>query len=194
MLLLRPLFPSTNWLVALAAALTLTSCTILPNQGPLSAEIVQESVGNDFVLISVDAAVSRALARYNGRHFDPGMFPHSATKPTNEVGVGDVLSIQILEAGNGGLFSRGPIGSSGSTAFPTIIVDINGNISLPYVGELKAAGKSPLAIQNSIVTSLQGKAIEPQALVVLKRSANNSVTLAGDLFRPGKFELSLQED
>jgi polysaccharide biosynthesis/export protein len=189
-----PLFASTKWLVATAVALVLSSCTVLPNQGPLSADIEQESVGDDYLLISVDAAVSRTLARYSGRGFDPGTFPRGATKPSNEVGIGDVLSVQILEAGNSGLFSQGPIGSSGNTVFPIVIVDINGNISLPYVGELKAAGNSPQAIQNSIVTSLQGKAIEPQALVVLKSSANNSVTVAGDLFRPGKYELSFRGD
>lgn len=178
----------------MATVLAVSNCTVLPNQGPMSAEIVQESAGSDYLLIPVDAAASHTLARYSGRGFDPNTFPRNTTAPSNEIGVGDVLSIQILEAGNSGLFSQGPIGSSGNTVFPTIIVDINGNISLPYVGELKAAGNSPLSIQNTIATSLQGKAIEPQALVVLKRSASNSVTVAGDLIRPGKYELSLRGD
>lgn len=187
-------FATARWLLAVIATLGISACQSLPNQGPMSAEIIEGSVNSDYVLIPVDARVSNMLSRYGRRGFDPRTFPTSTLPPSNKIGVGDVLFIRILEAGNGGLFSQGPIGSSGNTEFPTIIVDLNGNISLPYVGEIQAAGFSPLDIQNLIVKKLKGKAIEPQAVVVVKRSANNSITMAGDVFKPGKYPLSLRGD
>ncbi len=187
-------FATAKWLLAAALSFGLSGCSDLPNQGPSSAEIEQAGANRDYLLIPVDAGVSKTLARYGRRGFDPLVFPSGTRPPSNKIGVGDVLFIRILEAGEGGLFSQGAIGGPGNSEFPTIIVDIDGNISLPYVGELKAAGTSPLSIQKRIVESLRGKAIEPQAIVVVKRSVNNSITMAGDLFRPGKYELSLRGD
>lgn len=74
------------------------------------------------------------------------------------------------------------------------VVDEKGTISLPYTGEISVAGLSPVQIQDRIVEQLQGKAIEPQAVVNVARSVNNKVTMAGDLVRPGNYELTLRGD
>lgn len=172
----------------------LTACSALPQQGPKTSEIISDSGDLDYVLITVDQRVTDILSAQAPRGFSAGFGTDTAEPPSNRVGVGDILSIRIVEAGNGGLFSNGPMGGTGNADFPVTVVDEKGTISLPYTGEISVAGLSPVQIQNRIVEQLQGKAIEPQAVVNVARSVNNKVTMAGDLVRPGNYELTLRGD
>ena len=63
-------------------------------------------------------------------------------------------------------------------------------ISLPYTGEIKVKGKTPLQIQELVVESLDGKAIQPQALVNVVRNETNIVTMSGDVNKPGLYPLA----
>lgn len=175
----------------LVAAIPLAACQDLPQQGPTTTEIIDQGSADDFVVIDVDAKVSRLISQYGTRSFSREFTAISNTTPANRVQVGDILSIRIFEASSSGLFSQGPTGNSNSSDFPTVLVDESGSISLPFVGRINVLGKSPAEIEAMIAQSLAGKAIEPQAMVGIQKSAGNSVTLAGDVFRPGKFELSV---
>src|ERR1700730_285827 len=54
-----------------------------------------------------------------------------------------------------------------------------GAISVPYADRVPAAGRSPAEVQQTIEERLAQKALEPQALVIVKKSAANSVTVTG---------------
>jgi polysaccharide export outer membrane protein len=60
-------------------------------------------------------------------------------------------------------------------------VGIDGAISVPYAGRIPAAGRSPAEVQQAIEQRLAGKALEPQALVIVGKSAANAVTVAGEV-------------
>lgn len=176
----------------LTSLVALAGCG-LPQQGPRTPEIVSGAEdAKDYILIPVDRTVLAALGSPPRAGFGSLPSDPSAT-PTNAVGIGDTLSIRVLEAGSGGLFATGN-GGAGSTDFPDVVVDREGRISLPYVGSIVVAGKTPGGIQTAIVEALSGKAIEPQALVTITRSENNRVTVTGDVANPGPVALALRGD
>lgn len=77
---------------------------------------------------------------------------------------------------------------------PAIIPDqqvgSDGAISIPYAGRVPAAGRSPAEVQQAIEGRLGEKAFEPQALVIVKKSAVNAVTVAGEVVGGARVSLS----
>lgn len=157
-----------------------------PREGPLSIEIEKQSVQNDYLIVDVDADIVDGLNGFNPVGLGSRFRKTRNYTPISTVGVGDVLSVTVFEADNGGLFS-GEAGNS--VQFPKIVVDRGGEISLPYTGAIKVKGKTPVQIQDLVVASLEGKAIQPQALVNVVRNENNVVTLNGDVAKPGLYPL-----
>jgi len=123
--------------------------------------------------------------------------------PTDLVGPGDVLSITIYEAGvslfgkpmtslgaaavAGGSVSAGE--SASAERLPGVRVDDDGFIRLPFVGRLRAAGRTASELQGLIRDRLRGLSQDPQVLISIDQSITNSVVLAGEVNRPGRFVL-----
>ena len=63
-------------------------------------------------------------------------------------------------------------------------MDNNGNISVPYAGNIRAKGRTPVQVQQAIVDALKNRAIEPQAVVSLATQRTSLVTVLGDVARP----------
>ena len=174
-------------LLALLVSVSLSGCVFTPREGPLSSEIEKQSAQNDYLVVDVDSNIVDGLARFNPVGLNSQFKNTSYRLPISTVGTGDVLAITVFEADQGGLFS----GSSGNRAeFPSVVVDNKGEISLPYSGTINVKGKTPLQIQDLVVESLEGKAIQPQAMVNIVRNENNVVTLSGDVSKPGMYPLS----
>lgn len=176
----------------LLGSIALLAACGLPQQGPTTAAVVEAAESRAFLLIEVDDAITRSLGHppvtsVAGLALDPSAAPSEA------VGIGDILNIRILEAGSGGLFATGN-GGAGGTDFDNVTVGRSGRITLPYVGEIPVAGRTPLQIEDLIVDNLQGKAIEPQALVRIATSSANRATITGTVGSPGPFQLSLSGD
>jgi len=77
---------------------------------------------------------------------------------------------------------------------PAIIPDqqvgADGAISVPYAGRIPAAGRSPQDVQETIQSRLATKALQPQALVLVKKSAANAVTVTGEVVAGARVPLS----
>jgi polysaccharide biosynthesis/export protein len=56
-------------------------------------------------------------------------------------------------------------------------VESDGAISIPYAGRILAAGRFPAEVQKTIEARLADRALQPQALVIVKKSAVNTVTV-----------------
>jgi polysaccharide export outer membrane protein len=68
-------------------------------------------------------------------------------------------------------------GGRRSATIPDQEVGADGAISVPYAGRVPAAGRLPAEVQQAIEARLAGKALGPQALVIVKKSAANAVTV-----------------
>ncbi|WP_254908192.1 polysaccharide biosynthesis/export family protein [Sphingobium sp. GW456-12-10-14-TSB1] len=124
------------------------------------------------------------------------------------IGPGDVLAIEIYEVGVTLFGGRANIGVAGtmlendlsmSASSETVggsgvVVDRNGNISLPYAGTLSVAGLTTSQVQDRIVAALRGKSQSPQVIVSLRRNISNAVVVMGDVTNPGRMPLTLARE
>jgi polysaccharide biosynthesis/export protein len=69
-------------------------------------------------------------------------------------------------------------------------VGADGAISVPYAGRIPAAGRSPEEVQRIIEARLAEKALEPQALVIVKKSSVNAVTVTGEIISGARVPLT----
>lgn len=117
-------------------------------------------------------------------------FASARPAPGQIVGVGDVLSVTIFEAGQGGLFAS----NYGARVTLSQRVDSDGTISIPYAGRIKAAGQSPQIVEKRIVTALEGRAIQPQALVTIEQTVSRSFVMNGDVAKTGRYPITAAGD
>ena len=71
--------------------------------------------------------------------------------------IGDMVSVTIFEAEAGGLFVPSEAGArpGNFVMLPEQTVDSNGNITVPYVGAIRAAARTPSEVQQAIIEALR---------------------------------------
>jgi polysaccharide export outer membrane protein len=197
-----------SWAVALAALSlsALAGCASLPSSGPTVNEIVQASdnPAAPYKIVELTRAnVPDPAPGANGAAAlgDLGRAPLAETS-ADQIQVGDVLQVTIFEIGTA-LFGAAPSASAlsagGEAASPPVAnaqnlppqpVAPDGDISVPYIGRVAAAGLSPQALEVEIETGLRGKSQAPQVMVTFRDDVGNSVYLMGDVRTPGRKPLS----
>src|SRR5271157_290113 len=75
-------------------------------------------------------------------------------------------------------------------AIPDQQVAPDGAIDVPYAGRVPAAGRTPAEVQQTIEALLADKALQPQALVIVKKSDANAVTVAGEVVAGARVPLT----
>jgi len=76
------------------------------------------------------------------------------------------------------------------TRIPDQQVGPDGGISIPYAGRIAAAGHTTAEVERTIEKRLGPKALEPHAIVAIRRSVANSVTVTGEALKAGRVPLS----
>jgi polysaccharide biosynthesis/export protein len=104
-------------------------------------------------------------------------------------GVGDVIGVTIFEAGAGGLFIplETAVRQGNYVALPNQEVDLQGNISVPYAGAIRAQGRTAIELQNAIVDALKDLALKPQTVVTLINQRASSFSILGDVRSSGRY-------
>ena len=70
-------------------------------------------------------------------------------------------------------------------------VDDSGNITLPLIGNVRAAGLSASELERAIASSLERDYMHnPQVNVFVKESTRNNVTVSGAVNKPGVYQLA----
>ncbi|MEE7438759.1 sugar transporter [Methylobacterium oryzae] len=178
--------------MAALAAGSAGGCTYMPAAGPTAsaiqagAEVATADGGilARYEIIDVTPSVVEAL---RGRPLDSLLASFGDHRPSSEpvIGIGDMVSVSVWEAGSGGLFS-GPLvadrfsAGSKSALIPEQPVGRDGAISVPYAGRIKVAGRRTQDVQALIENELAGKAIQPQVLVSVTRPISQAVTVTGE--------------
>jgi polysaccharide export outer membrane protein len=141
---------------------------------------------NGIQIVDVTDSVTRQLLAQRSTY----MFSETlGTTPIDaqRIGAGDGIEVSIWEAPPAALFGaqkidpRATPSSSQVTTLPEQVVNNDGFIYVPFVGQVKAAGESPSQIEAEIVKGLNGKAHQPQVLVRLIRNVSSKVTVVGDV-------------
>jgi polysaccharide biosynthesis/export protein len=101
---------------------------------------------------------------------------------------GDILSISITTidaaAGAGAMSSQQAGGTSG---VPTYLVDKTGNVDLPVVGRMSVANMTTSEVKESLYQKAGKYYVNP---IINVRFANFSVTVLGDVLRPGTYPVA----
>ena len=103
----------------------------------------------------------------------------------------------MFELSAGGLFIPAEAGvrPGNFVTFPSQLVDRSGQITVPFAGDVQAAGRSLTAIQKDIEAKLQNRAIEPQVIVSLLEQNATEVAVVGDVLNgANKFKVRFNGD
>ncbi|MDK4721539.1 MULTISPECIES: polysaccharide biosynthesis/export family protein [Rhizobium] len=178
-------------------ACVLTGCA-LPEAGPKASRILEEAAARTvppFALVDViSTAIVRSAARPEASL--AAYFGEGTRDPGLKIAVGDVVSVSLWEAPPGSLFgmaasTSGQQQATGSSVtIPPQTINSDGTISIPYVGRINAAGRTPASVERAVISGLAGKAVQPQALVTVQQSASNTVTVTGEVAGGARVALS----
>jgi polysaccharide export outer membrane protein len=72
----------------------------------------------------------------------------------------------------------------------TLPVRSDGRISLPLVGEMTAAGQTPLQLEQEIAKRLEAYISEPEVNVIVQDSKSRKINILGMVARPGAYLLT----
>jgi polysaccharide biosynthesis/export protein len=72
----------------------------------------------------------------------------------------------------------------------SIPVRSDGKISLPLVGELQAAGRTPLQLEGDIADKLKSFITAPQVTVMVEEIKSQNVNVLGMVIKPGSYPLA----
>jgi polysaccharide export outer membrane protein len=172
-----------------SSLLALGGCGTLPAGGPSSWDVWawRENQNLPYAFVPVTAEVVAVLAKIKPRLATA--FTDRRPSSTVRFGIGDILSVTIFEASSGGLFipSEAGVRPGNFITIPSQAVDVNGNVSIPYAGAIRARGRTQAELQQAIVDALKNRAIEPQAVVSVVEQRTSLITVLGDVQRPGRF-------
>lgn len=102
----------------------------------------------------------------------------SAGKPHDDsfvIGNDDVLAINVWKEPD---ISR------------SIPVRSDGKISLPLVGEVQAAGQTPLKLEKDIASKLQSYISQPEVTVIVQQINSQKFNVLGQVLKPGSYPIT----
>jgi len=186
-------------MTAVVFCVALTGCQAVPGQGPLASAITTEGGQSAaelnrpnaevFDVVDVDSRSARLISDYVStalkRRFGFGGGGGRAV-----IGIGDQLRVTIFEAGADGLFSTR---ESKQTPIE-LVVQPDGKAAIPYVGQVRFAGKTLEEARQSILTALQSKAVEPDVIVTSADTPSRSVTVSGAVAKSSQTPIGLSGD
>ena len=185
-------------LLPLSAVMLVLVAGCIPRSGPTAFQVVEQrktQTNLNYALVDIGKDVlTYAAAR--PRESLVAKFGTGPRSSDLRIAVGDVVSVNLWEAPPGSLFGANvtmagfqpPSGSS--TTISPQTVSGNGTIAVPYAGRVKVIGNTPTQVERQITTALDGKAVQPQALVTIQRSTANAVTVTGEVAAGARISLT----
>ena len=145
-------------------------------------------MGSEFLLILLSGSLlgqTAAPSQANREH--PAAVTASPVQPlapsdnkpsddTYVIGNDDVLAINVWKEPD---FSR------------SIQVRSDGKISLPLMGEVQAAGRTPLQLEQDISTKLRDYITKPEVTVMVEQANSKKFNILGQVTKPGSYSIAL---
>ncbi|WP_343727027.1 polysaccharide biosynthesis/export family protein [Burkholderia seminalis] len=184
----------------IGGAALLAGCVgAIPTSGPSRSQIddaAQAPNATGIQVVDVTDDVARKLLAER-THSDFSAALGNGTAFQRQLGVGDTIEVSIWEAPPATLFGAAQSdaktgGSSGAhaTVLPDQMIDGDGNVSVPFIGLVRAAGRTPTQLQREIMERLKYMAHDPQVLVKLSRNVTSYVTVVGDVANSNRMQLT----
>lgn len=190
--------------ISLVLLVGLAGCATLPSSGPTGSQIRASAIapkdGTPIQLVEIRKVDEVPVAAEGVS--STALLPEVAPTPTDMVGPGDILDINIYEAGVA-LFAGGAVASTANQIatpgvqvqkLPPTRVDDLGDITIPYAGTLHVAGLTTGEIEAMIRDSLSRMSQNPQVIVTLSQAITNSIIIGGEVARPGRLVLQTNRE
>jgi len=179
----------TPWVritVALCLTAALGACG-LPRSGPYYEELTQGEVeeGYGFHVIPLTPEITR-ITRVDERRGFAITFIEARAEPVSTLARGDVLSITVWENIDEGLLNPQGIGA---TPLPNSKVDERGMVFVPYVGLIKASGRTLNQLRVAIQRRLAEKTLNPQVDIFPIEAKGRLVSVQGVVNAPGLYPI-----
>ena len=187
--------------------LGLAGCSSLPASGPEAADVIRASEGPTpaFRIVDLDTtddAEAGLTPAEKPTLAEIALMPPAGT--VDQIEVGDTLQVTVFEVGaslfgnSGGRSDSADVGEAAPTAngetLPAIMVSPDGTIIVPYVGRVRAAGRTPTELATAIQAGLRGNSQKPQVVVTLREDIGNTVVIMGDVHSPGRKPLGYRRE
>ena len=190
--------------VYLALLAGLAGCATLPSSGPTGRQIEKSAViteGSPIELVQIHAMADIPAT--------PAIVPPTALQsekgapPTDLVGPGDILDINIYEAGVTLFATNGNAGALTQMTsnpgvqvqkLPPTRIDDQGDITIPYAGTLHVAGLTTGGVEAAIRNALKRLSQNPQVIVTLSQVITNSIIVGGEVAKPGRLVLQTNRE
>jgi polysaccharide export outer membrane protein len=189
-------------LASVTALVALSGCTTLPQSGPTRKEVVRAADSTEatmnFTLLDVTPQSLPKSPDQRVMALDQLGILASLTTPerSDMIRPGDTLAIAIYEVGIT-LFGSGTVSAAGIPDFPSanaqrmaVQVDEDGTITLPYIGTIEAAGKTPLSLSNIVAGRLRRLSQSPQVMIAITDTLETNAILSGAVVKPGRYRLT----
>lgn len=187
--------------VYLALLAGLAGCATLPSSGPTGGQIEKSAAAPKNGMGPIQIVPIRTMADVPGADaVATGSLPDLAPPPTDMIGPGDVLDINIYEAGVTLFSGAGGMGQiTGNPGvqvqkLPPTRVDDLGDITIPYAGTLHVAGITTGEVEAMIRNSLTRMSQNPQVIVTLNQAITNSIIVGGEVAKPGRLVLQTNRE
>lgn len=178
----------------------LAGCSAIPTSGPSRAQIdgagQARNNASGIQIVDVTDEVARQLYA-DRKQTDFFSTLGGGAEFQQQLGTGDTISVSIWEAPPAALFGAGQQLESASgvngtrvTVLPDQMIDADGNINVPFIGAVKAAGSTPSQLQERVAARLRGMAHDPQVLVKLAKNVTSYVTIVGDVAASNRMQLT----
>ncbi|WP_025098474.1 polysaccharide biosynthesis/export family protein [Burkholderia sp. A1] len=195
-------FRSTFQFVLAGCAVLIAGCSSIPTSGPsrsqidAAAQASSPSGAAPIQIVDITDAVARRLFTER-KQGDFSSLLGGDVSYRQQLGVGDTIEVSIWEAPPATLFgvaqtsdSKAGATNARVTVLPDQTIDGDGTINVPFVGPVKAVGRTPVQLQRDIAARLKNIAHDPQVLVKLSHNATSYVTVVGDVVRNDRMPLS----
>ncbi len=159
----------------------------LPRSGPSYSEIDPSGAPADygFEVLPLTPAITRATTVSENSKFDVS-FLQTKAEPYFLIERGDTLAITVWENADEGLLNAAGVGA---TPLPQSKVDERGRIFVPYVGLVRASGRTLTQLRREISKRLAGKTVDPQVDVFPVEQTGRSVSIQGVVNAPGIYPI-----
>jgi polysaccharide export outer membrane protein len=178
----------------LALSASLAAC--LPASGPSVQAVVAGASAEvpPYAFVQLTPQLMPLLGFDQPQGF--GTIGRQGASPAVLLGIGDVITVTVFEAAPGGLFipADGGDRSGNFIELPEQTVDNAGNIAVPYVGAIRAAGRGIPELQAEIVSRMPPRAIEPQVVITLQEQRSTQVSVLGAVNEPARFAINPSGD
>jgi len=177
----------------------LSACSTLPEDGPSAYNVAKDGghAGKHFyTLLDVDYRITQVIS---SNPIEPltTLTEAPAARPSDLIAVGDTLSVSIFQPGGGPAFGQQGAGQESGQAGesqPKVVVDRDGEIQVPFAGEVSIVNLTPDQASAAVRGALKGKIPNPQVIVTPIASPRNSVIVIGEVRSPGRFPLGANSD